>query len=139
MSFRGIEDGPQGQDEPSGVLNSGVLTQTQVNNSQLPQRANTIMPMGPGVDVSSILSPLLDGSFAQAQGQAAVMAGVRVPQHNGAAPLAGDAQDDSMPKGTTPLPGTAPLADIHRGPGTAPLIQVPPQVVQGIVQRVVAG
>jgi pilus assembly protein CpaF len=87
-----------------------------------------VMPVGGGgdVDVSQILGPLIDGSFVQAQGQAAVMAGVKVPQSL-------RSPDGATLGGTIPLPGTAPL---H---GTAPLTQMPPQIVNALVQRVVSG
>src|SRR5690349_13720200 len=119
-----------GMPQPNGITNA---------NQQ------SVMPAGPDVDVSSILGPLIDGSYAVAQGQAAIMAGVRVPQN-----LTG--------QGGTPLPGTHPLSGTHPLPGTHPLApepsqvpaaparpqvdsfpQVPPQLVNTLVQRILTG
>src|SRR4051794_7559895 len=87
------------------------------------QQSSSVMPVGPDVDVASVLGPLIDGSFSQAQGQAAVMAGVRLPQAGGS----------TMPmKSTAPLPGgTGPL----RGGAPPPrsVARVPHQLVQSMV------
>src|SRR5438045_3287857 len=65
-------------------------------HAQRMAQGGSVMPMGPDVDVNSILGPLIDGSFSQAQGQAAIMAGVKAPQAN----------ESTMPiKSTAPLPG----------------------------------
>src|SRR3954467_1671629 len=87
-------------------------------NSGTPQnevrpQPSPVGPAGPDVDVSSILGPLIDGSFSQAQGQAAIMAGVRAGQPNEA----------TMPmKRAAPLPGggTAPLGGQAAHPATPP-------------------
>ena len=78
-----------------------------------------VMPVGPDVDVGSILGPLIDGSYSQAQGQAAIMAGVRTPAPDGStAPI----------KSTAPLPGIAPLPGTSAAPGQAQTnMRVPPQ------------
>jgi pilus assembly protein CpaF len=91
-----------------------------------------VMPAGPDVDVNTILGPLIDGSFSQAQGQAAIMAGVRVPQQPGTGPAIS----------TAPLPGTAPLGGASPAAGgnaQGQAIKVPPQLVQALVQRMLAG
>src|SRR2546423_1435217 len=90
MSLRRLGEGQATQSQ--GVTSetpfpTGVLSPPGGNGAQ-------VMPAGPGLDVSSILEPLIDGSFAHAQGQAAIMSGVR-----------GHQQGDS----TMPLSGTAPL------------------------------
>lgn len=118
----------------SVAQNSGYIQPQQVEQGN-------VMPAGPNVDVASILEPLVDGSYSLAQGQAAIMAGVKAPQSPGTIPI----------KGTAPLPGTAPLGEAAQGgagegghahatarPGTAPL-QVPPQLVNALVQRVLTG
>ena len=89
------------------------------------------MPAGPGVDVSSILSPLIDGSFSQAQGQAAIMAGTKRPLAPGAgtSPLAG----------TAPLPATSPLGAQSAAAATLQAGMVPPQLIQAVVQRILSG
>src|SRR5437867_12627597 len=94
-----------------------------------------VMPVGPDVDVNSLLGPLIDGSFSQAQGQAAIMAGVRTPTPN---------ESTAPVKSTAPLPGTAPLPPTGgvgaRDAGQAQAnMRVPPQLVQGLVQRILAG
>src|SRR5262245_53896244 len=91
------------------------------------------MPVGPDVDLPSVLSPLIDGSYVYAQGQAAVMAGVKVPaQDEGTAPIRGTAP--------LPVPGTAPLGLNGQPPAAPPPPpQVPPPLVQALVQRVQAG
>ncbi len=107
-------------------------------NSQQGAVANgsSVMPAGPDVDVSTILSPLIDGSFAQEQGQAAIMAGVKQPSQNGALHAVGTAP---LP-GTAPLSGTAPLlGTTPLDGGVLPITQVPPQVVHALVQRVTMG
>jgi pilus assembly protein CpaF len=97
--------------------------------------ASAVMPVGPDVDVSTILGPLIDGSFSQAQGQAAIMAGVRPPQMG----------ESTMPmKSTAPLPGgTAPLGAAAENPMAAPapptLPKAPPQLVHAMVQRILSG
>ena len=90
------------------------------------------MPAGPGVDVPSILSPLIDGSFVQAQGQAAVMAGVRTPQGPGTVPI----------RGTTPLqnqPGTSPFTSPFSSGGAPGNLRVPAKLVLQLVDRVLTG
>src|SRR5438477_7944646 len=113
-------------------LGDGGAAQAEAPNPNIPtngtrQQPSSVMPVGPDVDVNSILGPLIDGSYSQAQGQAAIMAGVRAPQ-------AGDS--------TVPMPGTRPLPGADEsGPGQAqrPLPKVPPHLVQSMMQRVLAG
>src|SRR5438874_206075 len=98
------------------------------------QGGGSVMPMGPDVDVNSILGPLIDGSFSQAQGQAAIMAGVKAPQAPGTVPM----------RGTAPLGGTDPLTSpAPAQPTAAPNgfggIRVPPKLVQQMVDRVLSG
>src|SRR5262245_4480919 len=95
------------------------------NPSAIPT-GQPVMPAGGNVDVSQILGPLIDGSYVVAQGQAAVMAGVRLPQGKGV-------DDGATLDGTIPLPGTIPLR------GTAPLMQVSPRMVNAFVQRILSG
>src|SRR6476661_5692698 len=102
MSLRRLSEAPAGANNGNSNQNgiNGQNGQNPCNNPVNPANPiDSIMPMGPGVDASSILGPLIDGSFSQAQGQAAVMAGVRVPQGPGTIPI----------RGTNPLPtGTLP-------------------------------
>src|SRR5215212_2493361 len=112
MSIRRLADGAPTQD-------AGFRPNPTPNGAH-PQ-SSSVMPVGPDVDVNSILGPLIDGSFSQAQGQAAIMAGVRAAQPNEA----------TMPmKSTAPLPGgTAPLG-VPAANGATPqanLPKVPPQ------------
>src|SRR6478752_4526321 len=106
MSFpRTTETAPRPGDQPAvgqapPPLQSGVLP---VNPSQDPG-IQPVMPVGGSgeVDVSQVLSPLIDGSFVTAQGQAAVLAGLKARQ-------AQRAGDGATLSGTVPLPGTTPL------------------------------
>src|SRR5205809_1991972 len=93
------------------------------------QGGGSVMPMGPDVDVNSVLGPLIDGSFSQAQGQAAVMAGVRLPQAGGA--TIPDKNTAPLPRGTGPLRGGAPPPP-REG-------KVPDQLLQTNVQRNLSG
>src|SRR5438270_864732 len=117
-------------------LGDGGAAQAEAPNPNIPtngtrQQPSSVMPVGPDVDVGSILGPLIDGSYSQAQGQAAIMAGVRTPAPDGStAPI----------KSTAPLPGIAPLPGNAGAPGQAQTnMRVPPQLVQGLVQRILAG
>src|SRR3954468_18198059 len=137
--------GAGSEQQPAPAQGSGFLTPDAAGkpqpNGTTNQNQQSVMPAGPDVDVSSILGPLIDGSYAVAQGQAAIMAGVRVPQG-----LTG--------QGGSPLPGTHPLSGTHPLPGTHPLEpqpgqapagyarpqadgipQAPPQLVNALVQR----
>jgi pilus assembly protein CpaF len=113
-------------------LGDGAPAQGGMNGRSQEAAAGTaVMPVGPDVDVGSILGPLIDGSFSQAQGQAAIMAGVRTPASNEA----------TQPvKSTAPLPGTAPLPATASATNQAQAnLRVPPHLVQGLVQRILAG
>src|SRR5436190_5768123 len=105
------------------VQNGTNPTPGLTNNPQTVE----VMPVGPDVDVNTILGPLIDGSYAQAQGQAAIMAGVKTPDPGGST--------HPIP-GTDPLPGSQGSSGAHRSPRKG---KVPPQLVQGLVQRIQAG
>src|SRR4051812_5644918 len=113
MSLRRLsENAPAGEAQGTGTL--GQASAAPRPNDPY---SNQVMPAGPGVDAQTILGPLIDGSFSQAQARPAIMAGVRPPQASaGTAPI----------RGTSPLPGTAPLGSqvgtgtlIGNGPPTA--------------------
>ena len=161
MSLRRLADGTP----VVGEASNGQQTQTQVPSRLpgFPPSAGTpdgqVLPAGPNVDVSSILEPLIDGSFATSQGQAAIMAGVKNPAGNdstspmrGTVPLPGANPLGAAPKGFPPPAsgngnGAASAANGHAASAMSPISAaptsppgtIPPQLVMALVDRVLSG
>ncbi len=117
MSFNNMEGRIPTQVTHANTNGNG---QNDVNTNGHGQMPSPFSPAGPDMGIDAVLKPLIDGSFAQGN---SMPAGATAAQQGNSGP------------GTTPLPapGTAPL------PGARPQIQVPPALVQALVQRIQAG